>query len=364
MEEIRSEQIYEALFDDEALEQLPQRLANAVGGRSTILNWRHSDGGFGALGYCYFTPEFMAAYVETWAALDPWVIAAAQPSMLNRVLLLDEAVPSDAFARSALYNDFVRASGDDTFYAMGVAYSSARGDGILGVNRGRAAGPFEASDLARLQLHAKDIGRVLKLRGEIAAAQRDKEVTSAALDTMAVAIAVVAWNGRLLEANAAAEAVFERADGFGRRGGMIGAVLHGDAQALERAIALATAPTRPTATSVMVNRAPGLAAYLVTVAPLATASPRRRAMLIFRDPETRDASLAQRLRGLFGLSKAEAEIAVDLLEGCSPVEVAARRTVTANTLKTQLASLMGKMGCTRQSQVVSIVAALPPLRKA
>jgi DNA-binding CsgD family transcriptional regulator len=363
LEELHSQEIYEALVDDEALGQLPQRLASTVGGRSTIFNWRHSDGGFGALGYCHFTPEFMDAYVETWAALDPWVIAATQPSMLNRVVLLDDAVPSATFARSALYNDFVRASGDDTFHAIGVAYSSPWGEGILGVNRGRAAGAFEAADIARLLPHAKALGQVLRLRGEIATARRDKTVSRTVLDAMAVAIAVVDSNGRLLEANDAAEAVFERADGLTLRRRVVGAAQHLDAVALEAAIALATASTQPAAASLVINRRRGLAAYRVTVSPLAISSPSRRAMLIFRDPETRDASLAQRLRGLFGLSTAEAEIAVDLSEGCSPVELAARRAVTANTMKTQLASLMGKMGCSRQSQVVSIVAALPPLRR-
>jgi DNA-binding CsgD family transcriptional regulator/PAS domain-containing protein len=364
LREFRSEQIYEALFDDDAFEQLPQDLAEAVGARSAILNWAHNDGGFQTLGYCHFTPGFMQAYTETWAALDPWIAASRRPSRLNRVSLLEEIVPSAAYGRSAIYNDFVRPSGDDTFYTMGVAVSSDWGDGIIGVNRGRSAGPFEATELARLRPLAKDVGRVLKLRGEIAAARRDEEVSSAALDAMAVAIVIVTWNGRLLEANEAAEAVFERADGFGRRAGMVATARHADAVALEGAIAVATAGARPTATSVIVSRGAGLEPYLVTVSPLESPGPGRRAMLIFRDPATKDPSLMARLRGLFGLSRAEAEIAADLSEGRSPAEVAARRMVSANTLKTQLASLMGKMGCTRQSEVVSIVAALPRVRGA
>ena len=359
---IRSEQIYEALFDNEALEQLSQRLADAVGGRSSILNWRHHDGGYEALSYCYFAPDFMEAYVEAWATLDPWVIAGRQPAVVNQVVLLDELVPSSTYARSAIYNDFIRAWGDDTFHTMGVVVSTDWGDGVIGVNRGRKARAFEADELARLQRYARDVGRVLTLRGELAAARRAKDVSCATLDTMAVAVAVVAWNGRLVEANEAAETVFERADGLFCRAGVIGAVSHGDGAGLEHAIALATAASQPTAASVVVTRRAHMEPYLVTASPLVTPSTSRCAMLIFRDPETRDPSLTGRLRGLFSLSKAEAEIAIDLAEGRSPAEVAARRLVTANTLKTQLASLMGKMGCTRQSEVVSVIAALPPVR--
>ena len=84
-------------------------------------------------------------------------------------------------------------------------------------------------------------------------------------------------------------------------------------------------------------------------------------MIVFRDPAVEDVTLADRLRTLFSLSNAETTIAIDLARGLSRAHIAATRGVSANTLKTQTAALMGKMGCTRQAQVVATIAALPPI---
>jgi len=85
-------------------------------------------------------------------------------------------------------------------------------------------------------------------------------------------------------------------------------------------------------------------------------------MLLFRDPDRQDISLAGRLRMLFGLSKTEAEIAVELSKGRSPAEIMHARDVSANTLSTQLKSIMAKMNCKRQGQVAAVIAGLPEVR--
>jgi DNA-binding CsgD family transcriptional regulator len=84
-------------------------------------------------------------------------------------------------------------------------------------------------------------------------------------------------------------------------------------------------------------------------------------MLIFRDPDVNDLTLTDRLRTLFGLSRSEAAIAIDLSLGRSTGDILAKRGVRPSTLKTQLESLTGKMGCARQSEVAAMVASLPPI---
>lgn len=73
-------------------------------------------------------------------------------------------------------------------------------------------------------------------------------------------------------------------------------------------------------------------------------------------------SLAGRLRELFGLSKAEADIAVALGQGRCMAEIAAERCVSANTMYSPLKSIMAKMECSRQAEIAAAVAALPPVR--
>lgn len=60
----------------------------------------------------------------------------------------------------------------------------------------------------------------------------------------------------------------------------------------------------------------------------------------------------------FGLTPAEADIAVRLASGATRAEIAILRGVTAETLKAQIRSLYEKMGCNRESQLVRMVTIL------
>lgn len=60
----------------------------------------------------------------------------------------------------------------------------------------------------------------------------------------------------------------------------------------------------------------------------------------------------------FGLTRAEADIALRLTSGATRPEIAALRGVSTETLKAQIRSLYEKMGCNRESQLVRIVTLL------
>jgi DNA-binding CsgD family transcriptional regulator len=111
------------------------------------------------------------------------------------------------------------------------------------------------------------------------------------------------------------------------------------------------------AQSLTVERAPDRTPYLITICPMPL---RGRLMIVLRDPDVEDISLISRLRSLFDLTLAEAAVAADLAKGAALGDIARRRGVGLNTLKTQLASVMTKMRCRRQAQIAAIVAALPP----
>lgn len=61
----------------------------------------------------------------------------------------------------------------------------------------------------------------------------------------------------------------------------------------------------------------------------------------------------------FGLTRAEARIAIAFALGLSVEQIAARRCKAVSTVRSQVKSMLAKMGCTRQSEVVSRVLALP-----
>ena len=364
---LRAEQIYEAVFDEEAFAKLPALLAESVGGRSCLINWVHSDGEVENFACSYFGDAFIAGYRETYAAKDLWVSAAMAPALQNRVFNVSEIVRPEIWDRSEIYNELIRPLGDDTSFCIGGTYATPWGLGILGVNRGRKAGQFAAEELAALRAPSEHLRRVLMVRGEIANHRRGGDLARRTLDSLGAPAITVHSDQTASFVNAAAEAVLRRGDGLVRRRGFLQALRDEDSRRLSLAIAEATNPRRPRSSSFRITRPLAAATregqpYQVTVTPLPSISGPTQALLLFRDPDSRDRTLPERLRAFYGLTGAEARLAVELADGATLSEAAAGRDVRESTVRSQLKSLMAKMHCTRQAEVTAVVASLPPLR--
>ncbi|MDE2201077.1 MAG: helix-turn-helix transcriptional regulator, partial [Rhodospirillales bacterium] len=65
------------------------------------------------------------------------------------------------------------------------------------------------------------------------------------------------------------------------------------------------------------------------------------------------------LAALFGLTRAEAELAIDLLAGLAPAQIAARRSRSIHTIRTHLARLMAKTQTRGQGELVRLLASIP-----
>lgn len=82
-------------------------------------------------------------------------------------------------------------------------------------------------------------------------------------------------------------------------------------------------------------------------------------LLVARDAAIHARSAAEALRACFGLTRSEAEVAAAIATGESSRQIAERRGVTTNTIRTQVKTISAKLGCTRQSQISALVHAVP-----
>jgi DNA-binding CsgD family transcriptional regulator len=109
------------------------------------------------------------------------------------------------------------------------------------------------------------------------------------------------------------------------------------------------------------RRGTGRRAYALVVAPLGTASAvfdRPLAMILVTDPD----GLAPSERDVaefFGLSPAESRLAAALLAGKRLRGLAADTGVQISTLRTQLSSILEKVGVERQTDLVRVLASVP-----
>jgi DNA-binding CsgD family transcriptional regulator len=129
--------------------------------------------------------------------------------------------------------------------------------------------------------------------------------------------------------------------------GLVYAVTHGGAGGMLRvtrrtqpplAVLVAPLPTR-------LHPAPALAPSL--------------ALVLITDPADSPILAAQALQQLFGLTAAEAGVALALVAGRSAEEIAAERGVSVPTVRTQIRQLLAKTGALHLRDLVRLLAGLP-----
>ena len=361
----RLEQIYDAIFDEEAFQALPELFAREFGATSAIINWVHSDGDKANLAYSHYTPEFMAQYAEHFIGKDLWFNASVQPRWRNKMVNASEMITQKTWEKSEIYNELVRPSGYDTFHCMGGSFFTPWGAGLLGINRDKSQGGFSDEDVRRLNESAEALKRVLMVRGEIAAHRRQGGIAAAALDMDGAPTVVVLANHEIVHANLAAEAALRSGSAISRKGRVLAAATEEGRRRLAVAIGQAIRQASPRTSAVLVPRvSPGglaIEPLSVTITPLAGAGGQAKALLVFRDPEQHDPTVGDRLKGLYHLSNAEADLAMGLAQGASLADTAERRGVRESTVRSQMKTLAAKMNRHRQGEIIAAVAALPPL---
>jgi DNA-binding CsgD family transcriptional regulator len=178
-----------------------------------------------------------------------------------------------------------------------------------------------------------------------------------ALDQLCAGVIVTDNTGLIIETNRAAETIVELRDGLFIREGRLSARRVFETARVAKLIAGATEePSGASGGRMVIGRCDGLPPYVLAVMPLQAApiEGRRLAMIIIVDPERYVPSESD-LADLFGLSPAEARVAAALMTGQSLANVAAASGVQITTVRTQLRSILRKVGVKRQFDLVRIL---------
>jgi DNA-binding CsgD family transcriptional regulator len=250
--------------------------------------------------------------------------------------------------------------GDDTFHCIGTVMETRWGYGCVGMHRGRRQTTFDGGKLSALSEDIVHLRRMLGFRGRLKDAKRQTDRLSGALNSLGNPNLILSPTGQLLYANASGEELLRQEDGLKIRNGMLEASSASDNKQLRLAIARAADAQNPAATAVAVPRAvsPELNLSLVGT----TAGGVHQVLVEIAAEPGASASVNQRVRELFGLSKAETDIATSLASGRTLDEIACDRGCAVATVRSQIKSVMQKMGCRRQSDVVRLICQLPTLR--
>jgi DNA-binding CsgD family transcriptional regulator len=351
--------IFEAAADDDSFRALASQVAEALKARSGVFHWRHLEQDREEISYSgYFAQEQMDQFSAHFTAEDIWSQAVRKPVAENQAWSLHTLVPEAIYERSRIYNEWIRPMGDDTFHCLGAVIRNGPMVAEIGFHRGRGQPRFSESDVAALNAQLDHFSRLMKVRHRLSSARTATEELARTSDVIGHGIFTLDCDGRILHQNSMAGQILERRDGIAMCRAQLSADDPRDRLTLTKTIEQA-GRERLYASALRIGRSGG-GAYDVSV--LSTpAEGRSQIVVVVSEQDGHDRTLLTRLRSLYGLSSAEAEIAVALAAGSPPSDIAQERCTSIGTVRSQLKAIASKLGCSRQSEIVSLVYKLPRL---
>ena len=350
--------IYDAACDGSRWPETLELLSRASGSLcATHFLWRKDkealDFFVGSKGYTG-DDDYRASY----SAIDPRR-QLSQRLPEGGILRCHEHLDREYVANSPFYQDF-SLKHDRRFLMSTHLIKTDQVSCFAVLHRTAEQGAFTEKDrnfLKVLHPHLRRAAQIHTRMEELEAARRSARAT---LDQLSFGVITANEQGRVMALNRVAEEVARSSDGLAIRSGRL--IATGEAgPRLAEAIRLATMAL-PTAVrqggSVLVGRPSGRPAYRVLVAPNAEPG---TALMFISDPERVSAPRQEHLRALFGMTSAEAQVAMELTAGKRLEDIAEERAVSMGTVRSQLKSLLHKTGTDRQSELVRTLLTIPTI---
>ena len=300
----------------------------------------------------------VTAYREQFFSLDPFVNLP-----LDSVVALDDILPESELTASDYYTHYLEPIG--LFRILGVDTGDPRGMLIrLRFARGRQEPAFNSADRALLQALVPHLRQATLIYSELSQAASERDIYSGAVDQLSVATVILDEKGCLLNTNALASALLRDAGGLRVREGRLNIADRDSNRALQEALHNVISAQQSGRASVVralrVARPGGRAPLGLVIKPVPVPEGGESrvgpcAAVFISDPEHRDSASQQTLGELFGLTPAEANVAILLARGLSLAEVSEAQNISPHTARAQLKSIFAKTGASRQAELVRMV---------
>jgi DNA-binding CsgD family transcriptional regulator len=371
-----------------------ERLSPVIAGDGTVvLGLERRRFEYARTHYARTDAAAVARYQAHYGRIDPVFEPVLRGARAGVLLLSDALMPARELRRTEYYADWIRPNGFGAAAATALArHGSAMAS--LFVVRPRRRGPFTAGDVEVLGLLLPHVATAVRVSLRLSALGAERDAVACALDHWADAVLLVDSTASVHAANRAAEALLDAGDGLaceparGLLRGRLRAATPALTAALRRLVSAAAAvAVRPAGNDAAValpprdlalTRPSGRPPLVMAVAPLSPRSARGAAWIDAVAPDVTDAAvllfvsdpaavgdaarLRERLRAVYGLTPAEAAVAVAVASGEGLLAVAAAQGVALATVRTQAQQVYRKTSVRGQAALARLVARIAHLR--
>jgi len=355
--------IYDAAVSSESWPVALERLRLIFRGNAVATMLRNTVTGKGQGISVGETPIPYSEYLDHWTGRN--IISNRTRVWRSGAVETDQDIlPKSELLESEYYNDFMKRSDIHAVLRLSLSFEDSIWSG-LSVTRSCRADEFNHRDIALGRTFVPHLQRALIISQHLRHAKISSDTM---LDRLQHPLLMLDSRGRLIHFNHAAGVLLGQADGLITAASTLLAaspVLTSQLQALlARA---AGAGGQPVACAMRLPRPSGKPDLSLLAMPLRVEFewllPRQPSVLLcITDPDAIPTVPANQLAQLFGLTGAEASIAIELLAGRDVSEIAERQRCSVNTVRVHLARLMVKTDTNRQSQLMRLLMSLPTLR--
>jgi DNA-binding CsgD family transcriptional regulator/PAS domain-containing protein len=297
------------------------------------------------------------SYNDNYFAIDPFVNLPP-----GEVFTVDQFMAPDEYYASEYYRNYVHGTG--IVHLMGADLDDELGNNTrLRFARVEGRDNFGPAERELCSLLLPHIQQTIRLHARIVRVESERSLFAAAVDQMAVAAFILDRGARIRHSNRAGEELLAQRSWLAEEGGKLRLLQRSDNEAFRTGLAevmeahLAGEPGLARALRLTSAQTQGVG-MLLRPLPLTAAPDGRRnpsVAIFISDPSRPTGAPADLLMTLFGFTRAEANLALQLANGATLVEACEALNISRNTGKSHLSSVFAKTGVTRQPRLVQLI---------
>jgi DNA-binding CsgD family transcriptional regulator len=352
------ERLYDAVLDADLWPSALEYVADAFGGAGSALLSNTKATGL----WVRVDPAARSLFEKRFLSCNPvhaYVMRARQSPHYRPAVSTDRDIAMIFdLGRTAYYNEFLRPFDGVNSLAMDLGVRGMTA--ALNISRTAKQGPFEATQIATANILHPHITRAFWLSVKLAEKARFGDGILQGLEHATFGVLLLDSDGQIAYANKMADSILRERNGLRSEGRNLCALRSDSTAALQKLIAGAIAPNGgKTGGSCSIPR-PSRLPLSVTVTPLrndraALFEANPSAIVCVFDPTSPFSFSTEHLREMFGLSPAEARVALKLLGGLDQKEIAAALGISFFTVRAHLSQIYQKTNTNRQVEFVGLV---------
>lgn len=353
-------QIYEAAINAEEWPELLIQIADFCGGANAALVSADPDINYSSVITPRADPDCVTAYNQHWWRHDPISVLAANASPGKFVSVAD--IDHDAYFSSAFYNEFRRFTGYGNYGLTTTLFREGNAFGNFVLQTSKKNDEISARTLRNIEIVVPHVARAVSIARKLHRLEFERSMLDRCVRTDHAGHILVNSKAWCIFADREAEDLVAAEPGIKVKNGVVRLEdIRADIRLKHAIQACARSGADvPCGEAIRLKRGQGKPPLTIEVLPYRSnrSNPYGNpaaAMLLLRDSRPGKVAEVEDLRMRFGLTRAEAALAIEMLKGDGRAAAAGRCGISVNTARTHLTRIFEKTGVKRQAELIRVL---------